>query len=87
MFFSQCERPSFIPIQNNRHGYGYVYLALLLDGIHNSENFYVRKPVDLTWHHICVQLNRHGSNKAIFSVMIMILYVGVYAIASFFYEA
>jgi len=86
MFFPQCERPSFVPIQNNRHGYSYVYLALLLDGIHSSENSYMIQAVDLTWHHICVSLNRHGSNKAIFNLMIMILYVGVYDTASFFYE-
>jgi len=59
----------------------------LLDEIHNSENSYMRQPVDLTWHHICVPLNRHGSSKAIFNVMIMSLYVGVYATASLFYEA
>jgi len=73
--------------QNSRHGYSYVCIALLLDGIHNIENSYMIQPIDLTWHHICVPLNRHGSSKAVLSVLIMILYVGVYATASFFYEA
>ena len=87
MFTPQCEKPSLASIQNNGHDYSYVYLAVLLDGIRNSENSYMIQQIDLTWHHICVPLNRHGSIKAILSVMFMILYEGMYATASFFYEA
>jgi hypothetical protein len=30
LFLSQCERPSFTPIQNNRRNYSSVYLNLYI---------------------------------------------------------